>query len=101
MRKSPIIQKYLRGYQARESISIDLHKMRMKRQLREQDEMFSSHRNNILESMQVLLAYLFRRRKARRDKAMRESELAQIQQAEADRVRILKEKRIAQQKLER
>ena len=68
----------------------------MKRHLREQDEIFSSYRNNILENLQIVLAYLFRRRKAKRLEEERKSELARTQQAEDDRVRLQKEKRLKQ-----
>ena len=64
-KQAPIIQKYIRGYFARESISIELHKFKMKRQLIEQEAFFMPQRNHILQGLQVILAYVFRKKKAR------------------------------------
>ena len=64
-KQAPIIQKYIRGYFARESISIELHKFKMKRQLIEQEAFFMPQRNHILQGLQVILAYIFRKKKAR------------------------------------
>ena len=62
------VQKFMRGYQVRERVSIVLNKSRMLRSLEEQEVMFSSFRAHLKESLQIRLAYLFRRRKAIRIK---------------------------------
>ena len=82
IRQAPIIQKYIRGYLAREKIAVSLHKYRMTRQLKEQEAIFSPQRHHIMESMQVSLAYLFRKRKARRLKQQRLAEIRRVEEKE-------------------
>lgn len=81
-KQAPLIQKYMRGYLAREKISVTLHKYRMSRYLKEQDAMFTPQRQYIMESLQVLLAYLFRKRKAYRLEQERLAELRAIEEKE-------------------
>ena len=51
VRHAPIIQRFMRGYLAREKIAVSLHKHRMERQLREQEALFSPQRVQILQSL--------------------------------------------------
>ena len=78
----------MRGYLARERVAVGLHKARMQRQLKEQDEFFSTKRLYILESMQISLAYLFRKKRAARLHAERLAKLQRIrdEQEEAKRI---------------
>lgn len=60
----------------------------MQRQLKEQDELFSTKRHYILESMQISLAYLFRKKRAAKLQAERLAKLQRIrdEQEEAKRI---------------
>ena len=63
-RAAVLLQRMMRGYIIREKIAIELHKHHMQRQLREQEEMFGSFRQYLLETLQIKLAYLFRKKRA-------------------------------------
>ena len=62
------IQKYLRGYIDRETVSIIVNKKRMLKSFAEQEAMFAGFRAHLLESLQIKLAYLYRLRRATRMK---------------------------------
>ena len=91
---------------ARERVAVRLHKARMQRHLQEQDELFSTKRHYILESMQISLAYLFRKRRVAKLHAERLAKLQRIvdEQEEAKRLaaieRRLKLKQAESQRIE-
>ena len=85
VRRAPIIQRFMRGYLARERIAVSLHKFRMERQLREQEALFSPQRIQIMQSLQITLAYHFRKRKAKKIEAARLAEIARIEKAEQEK----------------
>jgi len=58
-----------------------LHKSRMENHLIEQEIYFGNKRNFILETLQVTLAYMFRKRRARR---IREEEFRAKQRIQAE-----------------
>ena len=97
---APIIQRFMRGHLAREKVSVELHKSRMRRHLKEQEAMFSGHRQHILESLQVHLAYIYRRAKAKKLAAERKAKEKRIRDAEEAKKKVLREKRARQRQIE-
>ena len=100
IRFAPIIQKYVRGYLAREKVAVAFHKFRMQRHLQEQEDLFSPQRARILETMQVALAYLFRKRKARRIEEEKRAEQARKEQIEEAKRQAARERRMRQRQAE-
>ena len=93
-RKAPVIQKYVRGYLSREKVAIRLHKFRMKRQLQEQEAFFSPKRLNIMESLQITIAYMYRKKKAKRLELNRLAEIARIEKIEQEKRQAARERRL-------
>ena len=57
----------------------------MKCQLQEQDALFSPQRLYIMESLQVTLSYLYRKRKIKRLEEERLAEIARIERIEQEK----------------
>ena len=57
----------------------------MERQLREQEALFSPQRIQIMQSLQITLAYHFRKRKAKKIEAARLAEIARVEKAEQEK----------------
>lgn len=102
-KQAPVVQKYLRGYLARERIAYTLHKTRIMRHMQEFEDMFGGHRRQILETLQIRLAYLIRRRiGARKERQRIEEQKRQEAEAEAKRQALIaKRKRQKQLELKR
>jgi len=79
---------------------MELNRFRMKRQMAEFDLKFSPVRHEILESLQIKLAYLFRKLREKRLEKDRQLELIQIEEAALAKKLSSKEKRIQAKKVE-
>ena len=72
----------------------------MERQLKEQEALFNPQRMQIMQSLQITLAYQFRKRKAKRIIAERLAEIARVERAEQEKRQAARERRMRQKQAE-
>ena len=91
---APTIQKFLRGYLVRESMAVEIHRYRMRSHLEAFELKFTPIRDYIIESLQIRLAYIFRKRIADRKERERLEEIRRKQEAILAKKQAAREHRI-------